>query len=164
MEKSQSAGNLNGVIFPKLTRCRTTKLNVERHTAVVGQSLESEVTESISIALQEADGVALPEGAPKLRIMVTISFEGIWRDKETQALALTFNGEYEGLSPFPPNATVADVNSFLEIKLYRDILIAQTYPIARSRMAATIQEVGINSRRDLGYDLHNTTEAVEATI
>lgn len=165
MEKLKSTVDLNDVYFPKLARCRPQKLNVERFASGSGEALESKIDDNISLSVQEAEhGVKLAAGVSKLRIVIVIEYNGEWREKSTKNLVLKFSGEYEGIFNFPPSAQPEDVKAFVDYKTYRDILIAQAFPLARSHMMSTIQSMGVSSKRQVGFDLHNKKEMVEEQI
>lgn len=162
MESLKSTVSIKDAIFPKLVRVRPRKLTVERHVPGSGTLLESKIDESITVGLEEAETEnAISSEFPKLRITVDISFNATWREKATKNMVVTFAGDFEGIFHFPANTHAPDVDQFIRDKLYRDVLISQVYPVARSQMISTVQMVGVNAKRDIGFDLHNTSVGIE---
>jgi len=162
MESFKSAVGIEDAIFPKLARVRPRKLTVERHVPGSGTLLESKIDESITVGLEEAETENdVTSEAPKLRVTVDISFNATWREKATKRMVVTFSGDFEGIFFFPANTPVLEVDQFIRTKLYRDVLISQVYPVARSQMISTVQMVGVNAKRDIGFDLHNTAVGIE---
>ena len=164
MESSKSIAGIEDAIFPKLVRVRPRKLTVERHIPGSGMLLESKIDESFTVGLEEAEIETesnVPEEFPKLRVTVDITFNATWREKATKRTVVTFEGDFEGIFHFPKNTLVPGADQYIRNKLYRDVLISQVYPVARSQMISTVQMVGVNAKRDLGFDLHNTAVEIE---
>lgn len=156
MERIDSVIDIDKVTFPKLVRCRPKKINVERVHRGGGLQLESKIDENISLSLEQAaSDDTSPEEVPKLRIVVDIAFSAKWRDKASKNDVLSFEAIYEGIFHFTGDISPNEVEEFVQSKLYRDILISQCYPVTRTQMIATLQTMGINPKRDLGFDLHN---------
>lgn len=150
--------DIDKITFPKLVRCRPVKLSVERKQRASGAQLESKIDENISLSLEEAITEGdLPAEVPELRIIVNIKLAAIWREKATKNEVISFAADYEGLFHFRKGVTPDRIENFVNSKVYRDILIAQCYPVARAHMTSVLQSMGVNHKRDLGFDLHESS-------
>lgn len=133
------------------------KFSAESFSPAAGKKLQSRFEEVIQVAIQmaeEKDGEvrAIRE---RLRILVIIRLEGYWREKITKEQVAQFDGSYRAIFNFNQDVLEENVEGSLRLKMFRDFLVAQAYPLARMHMFNQLSILGVTTRRKLGFDVYS---------
>lgn len=139
---------------PQLVRFAATKVSFER-TRFDTPRIESRLKERFSIRLDLANPEqAEPLSKPNLRVVVEIQIEGHWREKDTEESVAFFSGGYLAFFDFDQDKNPDHIQKCLTSKWYRDLLVAQAYPLAKSHMSTELRLLGLNAPRKLGFDVY----------
>lgn len=165
MDNVEREKNNANYVFPQLTRFNAVKISSERLLIASGMPIQSKVQEEIVLRV-EADpepGEDIDPSGSKIRVLVFITFDGKWRKKESEEAVATFYATYRSSFTFKEDTSIELVRACASTKLYRDFLVAQAYPLAKSHMMSELRMMGINTPRDLGYDV-NVGEYIEQPV
>jgi len=143
-------------VVPQLTSFKAVKVSFERVLLAPAPGLSSALREELSVRLEQAikgkSETALD--GPNLRIFVEIVLDSTWMKKTSEEIVANFSGKYRGLFEFKEKIDASRIQQCLKAQWYRDLLVAQVYPLAKTHMADEVRMMGINSKSPKGYDVY----------